>query len=78
MYKARLKEEVERKKEEVVGAHYHMSTVPAVGVGGLEVFRKYVDAALRDVVMWARWWWVDGWTRRSWTSFPILMTYIKY
>lgn len=51
MYKARLKEEVERKKEEVVGAHYHMSTVPAVGVGGLEVFRKYVDAALRDMVM---------------------------
>lgn len=51
MYKARLKEEVERKKEEVVGAHYHMSTVPAVGVGRLEVFRKYVDAALRDMVM---------------------------
>lgn len=58
--------------------HTITSTVPAVGVGGLEVFRKYVDAALRDVVMWARWWWVDGWTRRSWTSFPILMTYIKY
>lgn len=40
MYKARLKEEVERKKEEVVGAHYHMSTVPAVGVGGTGGFQE--------------------------------------
>lgn len=50
MYKARLKEEVERKKEGVGGAHHHMSAVPAVVGGGLEVFRKCADAALRDMV----------------------------
>lgn len=55
MCKARLKEEVERKKEGVEGARHHMSTIPAVAVGGLEVFRLCVNATLRDMVLWARW-----------------------
>lgn len=29
----------------------NLSTAPAVGVGRLVVFRKYVDAALRDMVI---------------------------
>ena len=29
----------------------------------LEVFKKHGDVALRDMVKWAWWGWVDGWTR---------------
>ena len=29
----------------------------------LKVFKKRVDLALRDMVQWAWWWWVDVWTR---------------
>ena len=29
----------------------------------LQVFKKRVDVAPRDMVSGQYWWWVDGWTR---------------
>jgi len=39
----------------------------------LEVFKKCVDVALRDMVQQAWWCWGDGWTWWSQRSFPTLM-----
>ena len=47
---------------ERVEMHWHRLPGEMVDSSSLEVFNKYIDVALRDVVYWAWWGWVDGWT----------------
>ena len=43
----------------------HWSNLPmeVVESPSPEIFKKHVDVALRNVVRWAWWGWVDNWAR---------------